>query len=187
MKGKLAAAWLLLVVFAAREARGQLQCYVCENCPDPFDGSNFLQQSCPLDSDTTTTTIVPPPGETTILTPPPLPTNGEMTTITPAPLPSETPPVPQTPVITPPPLPGRRKRQVPNGYRCYRIEHANVVRRGCASFLSTDTDTCQSVNGGTPPTACKICDWDGCNSAAGLRVSLFALLLATLLNALLKH
>ncbi|XP_058125117.1 uncharacterized proline-rich protein-like [Anopheles ziemanni] len=189
MRVKLGATFVLLVVLATREAHGQLRCFVCENCPDPFDGSAFPQQDCPLNPDTPTTTVAPPTGDTTILTPPPLPTNGEpeQTTITPAPPPAETPPVPETPIITPPPVAGRRKRQVPNGYRCYRIEHASIVRRGCASFLNSDTETCQSVNGGLTPNDCHICDWDGCNSAAGLRVSLVALLLATLLSVLLKQ
>uniref|UniRef100_A0A182K0L6 Protein sleepless n=1 Tax=Anopheles christyi TaxID=43041 RepID=A0A182K0L6_9DIPT len=188
MKLKLATTCLLLVAFTVNEARGQLQCYVCENCPDPFEGTSAQLQACPL-SDSTTTTQLPTGGDTTILTPPPLPTgdgNGQPITTTVAPS-TEAPPTPSTPVITPPPLPGRRKRQTATGYRCFRIEHSNIVRRGCAAYLGNQADTCLSVNGGTTPAECTICDWEGCNSATGLRVSLFALLIAVLLSIVLKQ
>ncbi|XP_053665906.1 uncharacterized protein LOC128715049 [Anopheles marshallii] len=184
MNAKLTATWLLLVVFTVNEAHGQLQCYVCDNCPDPFEGTASQLQACPL-SDSVTTTQIPPGGDTTVLTPPPLPTGegpGEITTI------PDTPPTPSTPEMTPPPLPGgRRKRQVATGYRCFWIEHANTVRRGCAAYLGNQAETCTSVNGGTVPGECKLCDWDGCNSAAGLRVSLVALLLAVVLSVMLKQ
>uniref|UniRef100_A0A182NUD4 Protein sleepless n=1 Tax=Anopheles dirus TaxID=7168 RepID=A0A182NUD4_9DIPT len=183
MKVKLATAWLLCVVFSVNQASGALQCYVCENCPDPYEAASSHYQACPLD-DSTTTTQPPPGGDTTVLTPPPLPTSdGQTTTEGPA----GTPPTPETPVITPPTLPGRRKRQTPNGYRCFRIEHASTVRRGCAAFLGSDPDTCASVNGGVTPNNCRICDWDGCNSAAGVRVSLVALVLAVLAAVALKQ
>lgn len=105
--------------------RGQLRCYVCENCPDPFEGTSAQLQACPA-SESTTTTQMPPGGDTTILTPPPLPTgdgSGQQTTTTLAAT-TEAPPTPSTPVITPPPVVGRRKRQTAaTGYRCFRIEH----------------------------------------------------------------
>uniref|UniRef100_A0A182QDY9 Protein sleepless n=1 Tax=Anopheles farauti TaxID=69004 RepID=A0A182QDY9_9DIPT len=184
MKVQLTTAWLLCVAFSVPQAYGALQCYVCDNCPDPYEGTSSQLLDCPL-GDTTTTTQPPSGGDTTILTPPPLPTSDGQT---PNPeVPTETPPTPATPVITPPSLPGRRKRQTPNAYRCFRIEHLNTVRRGCASFLGTNTDTCTSINGGVAPTECRICDWDGCNSAAGVRVSLFALLLAVVLSVVLKQ
>uniref|UniRef100_A0A182PPI3 Uncharacterized protein n=1 Tax=Anopheles epiroticus TaxID=199890 RepID=A0A182PPI3_9DIPT len=168
--------------------RGQLQCYVCENCPDPFEGTSGQLQACPAGGSTTTQL---PGGDTTILTPPPLPTgdggNGQQTTTAPVTTTTEAPPTPSTPIITPPPLPGRRKRQTATGYRCFRIIHSNTVRRGCAAFLGTEVETCQSVNGGTTPDECTLCDWDECNSAAGLRVSLVALLLAVLLSAVLQR
>uniref|UniRef100_A0A182SLX8 Protein sleepless n=1 Tax=Anopheles maculatus TaxID=74869 RepID=A0A182SLX8_9DIPT len=186
MNTKLTATWLLLVAFTVNTAYAQLQCYVCDNCPDPFEGTSSQLQACPL-SDSTTTTQTPPVGDTTILTPPPLPTGGNPGDTTTAGVTTEAPPTPSTPVITPPPLPGRRKRQTATGYRCFRIEHSNTVRRGCAAYLGNQADTCSSVNGGTTPTDCTICDWDGCNSASGLRVSLFALLLAVLLSVVLKQ
>ncbi|XP_035776488.1 uncharacterized protein LOC118458275 isoform X2 [Anopheles albimanus] len=149
-----------------------MQCYVCENCPDPFEGTAQQRQPCPDSS------VTPPP----ILTPPPLP--GETTTP-----PTETPPTP--PVITPPTFPGRRRRReaatsYASTHRCYRIEHNNIVRRGCVAFMNSQSDTCISVNGGDPPTDCRLCDWDGCNSASGLRVSLFVMLIAALLATLLR-
>ncbi|XP_052864530.1 uncharacterized protein LOC128271132 [Anopheles cruzii] len=169
---------LLVVTLLTNEAHGQLQCYVCENCPDPFDSSAHSRQRCPPDAATTTTLA---PGQTTtiILTPPPLP-GVDTTTI-----------VPPTPPIVPnPPVVGRRRRQVDSNadsYRCYRIEHLGIVRRGCAAFINNAQDTCQSVNGGVIPTDCHVCDWDGCNgSAAGLRVSVMAVLLAALLTTLLR-
>uniref|UniRef100_A0A182LSV8 Protein sleepless n=1 Tax=Anopheles culicifacies TaxID=139723 RepID=A0A182LSV8_9DIPT len=170
---------------------GQLQCYVCNNCPDPFEGTSSQLQACPL-SDSTTTTQMPPGGDTTLLTPPPLPTGGgpgetTTTTTTTTAVTNESPPTPSTPIITPPSLPGRRKRQVAVGHRCYRIQHSNTVRRGCAAYLGNEADTCTSVNGGAVPSECTLCDWDGCNSAAGLRVSLVALLLAVLLSIAMKQ
>ncbi|EAA12566.4 AGAP008116-PA [Anopheles gambiae str. PEST] len=190
MKLNLATTWLLLVAFTVNEVRGQLRCYVCENCPDPFEGTSAQLQACPA-SESTTTTQMPPGGDTTILTPPPLPTgdgSGQQQTTTTLAATTEAPPTPSTPVITPPPVVGRRKRQTAaTGYRCFRIEHSNTVRRGCAAYLGNQADTCLSVNGGTNPTDCTLCDWEGCNSATGLRVSLFALLLAVLLSVVLKQ
>ncbi|ETN58881.1 hypothetical protein AND_009546 [Anopheles darlingi] len=179
MNRKLISSCLLLVVLVlVDKAHGQMQCYVCEGCPDPFEGTAQQRQPCP---DPATT---PPPGaETTtlILTPPPLP--GETTAET-----TETPPTP--PIITPPTIPGRRRREAATSFasthRCYRIEHNNIVRRGCVAYFNSQADTCMSVNGGVQPADCRLCDWDGCNSASGLRVSLFAMLIAALLATFLR-
>ncbi|XP_049287600.1 uncharacterized protein LOC125766059 [Anopheles funestus] len=186
MNVKLSATWLLLLVFTVHKAHGQLRCYVCDNCPDPFEGTSSQLQSCPP-SESTTTTQIPPGGDTTVLTPPPLPTGEGPGATTTTEATTLAPPTPSTPEITPPPLPGGRRKRQASGYRCFRIEFSNTVRRGCAAFLGNDGDTCSSVNGGTAPSECTLCDWDECNSAAGLRVSLFALLLAVLLSVVLKQ
>ncbi|XP_053676630.1 uncharacterized protein LOC128726826 [Anopheles nili] len=182
MKVNMAVTWLMaLVALSVDQAHGQLKCYVCDNCPDPYDGSSQLRD-CPDENPTPTPS--PPPGDTTVLTPPTFtpPGVGGETSTNPS---SEQPPTP--PIITPPPFPGRRKRQTPNPYRCYRIEHSNNVRRGCVSFLGSNSDTCQSINGGVVPNDCRVCDWDGCNSATGLQVSLIALLLAVVLSSVLRQ
>ncbi|XP_058445874.1 uncharacterized protein LOC131427019 [Malaya genurostris] len=170
--------WIgLLLVGLALEGRAQLTCFQCENCPDPFDTS-VPQITCPVTDGTTT--VAPPNTDGPIITPPtvPLPTTTEIAP-TPAPT-TTTAPGPEGPIITPPPI-GRRKRQTQSLQRCF-ILTTTGTRRGCTTFATDEATTCSNLNGGIPPAGqCRICDWNGCNSASGLTLSIATLLAALII------
>ncbi|KAL9706588.1 hypothetical protein quinque_010106 [Culex quinquefasciatus] len=180
----------LLLVGLAIEGRAQLSCFVCENCPDPFDGAVHTQQMCPppfptqpptLPGEVTTPLPPAPPGPgDPIITPPPL-NPGPAPAPGPGPAPEPNPPAPAPgpgdPIITPPPI-GRRKRQVVTSHRCFVLTHGGVTRRGCTTHGNDHLATCRDLNQGVQPAECRVCDWAGCNSASGKTLSIVTLLAA---------
>ncbi|XP_055638354.1 uncharacterized protein LOC129776633 [Toxorhynchites rutilus septentrionalis] len=178
----------ILLFGLTTQARAQLTCFVCENCPDPFDTSSNRQISCaepptppvtPPGEGTTTTPVTPqtsPDPETPILTPPPV-----VTTSGPQRAQSEE----HDSVLSAPNPVGRWKRQSGNqiSHRCFLIVHNGVTRRGCVIHVNDQMETCRNANNGIQPSSdCRICDWSGCNTAGGLKLSIAALLTALLVT-----
>ncbi|XP_053692256.1 salivary glue protein Sgs-3-like [Sabethes cyaneus] len=164
--------WIgLFLLGLAIEGQAQLTCFVCNDCPDPFDTS-AAQVACPT-TDTTTTTSFPP----TVITPP-----GEQTTLAPG-VTTTTVAAPPTdgPILTPPPI-GRRKRQTQT-HQCFVRELPNLsIQRGCTVFDTDETTTCRNLNSGINPVGyCRVCNWAGCNSASGVTLSIVTLLTALLI------
>ncbi|XP_055545453.1 spore coat protein SP65-like [Wyeomyia smithii] len=168
--------WIgLLLVGLAIEGRAQLTCFVCNDCPDPFETS-ATQFPCPATD--TTTTLLPPP----VITPPTTTlAPGETTTV--GPVTTTTVATTGGPIITPPPV-GRRKRQTVT-HQCFILEVNNLsTQRGCTVFDTDEATTCRNLNGGVNPLGtCRVCNWSGCNSASGVTLSI-ATLLAALLVAM---
>ncbi|XP_055600458.1 uncharacterized protein LOC129749509 [Uranotaenia lowii] len=194
--------WIgLLLVGLAIEGRAQLTCFVCENCPDPFNQNLFLQEQCPPP----VPTIVTPPNEGTTLPPAPTPSDPNAPTMIPPPVlpplnpgpgpapappgPGPVPQPPEGPIITPPPV-GRKRRDTEAavadieerqvGHRCFVLTHNGVTRRGCTTHGNDHLLTCRNLNGGIQPAECRVCDWAGCNNGNGLTVSIAALMAALL-------